>query len=243
MPADIFAPQLTGLSGQFRVLAFDPRSQGASDAYLGRHTPERRCKDIQELLAHAKPTHTVLAGWSLGVLEVLDYLARNRPKELSGLILIDNSIGMGPPPPSSVSPSKTQPLAPPDQRAASLRAFVRSLTNKRLSPGLFETIFASTLKTPELAARELVNKPYPREYWRDTLLRQSVPVLYAIRPRYEIQARELLSRMPGRAHVAVFPDAGHALFLDQTQRFNQVAAAFAEKTFQQRSPASPSHPK
>jgi pimeloyl-ACP methyl ester carboxylesterase len=75
MPASVFDAQVRELSKKHRVVAFDPRSQGKSEVFHGSHSPERRCKDLDELLRAAKADGPILAGWSLGVMEVLDYLA------------------------------------------------------------------------------------------------------------------------------------------------------------------------
>jgi len=228
MPAAVFDAQLLGLSPRFRVVCFDPRSQGKSDIFSGAHTPEIRCRDISELLRAIKAKKLILAGWSLGVMEVLDYLAHYPPKDLVGLVLIDNSIGEGQPPTSTASKGKSPP---PRDRDEYLRDFTLSLTKKQLPDPLFQAIYASARRVPPSAARELLNKPYPREYWRDTLLAQSVPVLYAVRPRFEEQGNALLRKRPDLATVELFPEAGHALFLDEPARFNAVVAEFAEKAW------------
>jgi microsomal epoxide hydrolase len=160
-------------------------------------------------------------------MEVLDYLARYGPPELAGLILIDNSIGEGAPPAASNSSRKTNPA----NRDEYLRNFTASLTKKPLSKSMFEVIYASAKQVPPEIARELINKPFPREYWRDTLLAQRKPVLYVIRPRFEEQGRILVSKRPGVAQVEVFQDAGHALFIDEASRFNQVVTEFAERVW------------
>jgi pimeloyl-ACP methyl ester carboxylesterase len=101
MPAAVFEAQLAGLSREFRVIAFDPRSQGLSQVSPGSHRPEIRLRDMNELLTAASVGDFILAGWSLGVLETLDFIEQHRPSRLRGLILIDNSIGEGNPPPPS----------------------------------------------------------------------------------------------------------------------------------------------
>ncbi|MEI7773728.1 MAG: alpha/beta hydrolase [Verrucomicrobiota bacterium] len=231
MPAVVFEAQVRELSRRFRVISFDPRSQGKSEVFNGAHTPEARCRDIHELLKVVKPTRPILAGWSLGVMEVLDYLAHYQVADLAGLVLIDNSIGEGRPPGSGGSSKSGSGSSGPRDRSAYLRDFTLSLTKKPLTDPLFNAIYASTLQVPQEAARELLRKPYPREYWRDTLLAQSVPVLYAIRPRYEEQGEALLRKRPSLAKVELFNEAGHALFLDEPTRFNSVVTAFAEKTW------------
>ncbi len=112
-----------------------------------------------------------------------------------------------------------------------MRAFTESLTHKPLDKKIFSAIYSSTLQVPPAVATELVNKPFPREYWRDTLLAQKLPVLYAIRPRFAEQGAALRSKRPKSASVEIFERAGHALFLDEPNRFNELTAAFARRVF------------
>jgi microsomal epoxide hydrolase len=229
MPAAVFAPQLTGLSTNRRIIAFDPRSQGLSDVANTRHTPERRSLDILQLIEHVAPKKLALAGWSLGVMEILDFLTRHRSVKPQALILIDNSIGEGRPPASSNS--STTPKSTPQPRSSRLKSFVAGLTRKPLDKKMFETIFQSAMRMPEDAARETVNKPYPREYWRDAVLARKCPILYAVRPRLEEQAQILKAKRPKTARIEVFREAGHALFLDEPARFNALTSQFLDQVW------------
>lgn len=227
MPAAVFDLQLRALSREFRVLALDPRSQGQSEIAAEGHDPARRTQDIAEFLAAAGVRDFVLAGWSLGVLEALDFVERHHPPGLRGLILIDNSIGEGSPPPARKSSFFDQ-LADPKKRLSYLTEFCRKLVRREPPPKLADAVLASALRVPPDAASQLIRQPYPRTYWREIVSRQEVPVLYAITPRLREQG-EALSRRKGRelAQVEVFEDAGHALFVDDADRFNGLAAGFA----------------
>ena len=50
MPASIWTPQIEHLSQHYRVVAFDPRSQGSSAIAKSGHNVERRAQDIGEAL-------------------------------------------------------------------------------------------------------------------------------------------------------------------------------------------------
>ena len=54
---------------------------------------------------------------------------------------------------------------------------------------------------------------------KEAVLARDLPLWYAITPRYDAQAQELLQLRP-RATVTVFDDAGHALFVDSAEAFN-----------------------
>jgi len=231
MPASIFERQLLALSKHYRVLAFDPRSQGQSQMTTLSHAPTRRIQDIKELLVAAKVKQFILVGWSLGVLEVLDYLANNDPSGLRGLILVDNSVGEGKPP-RARSSNFSQTMQDSASREKYLREFSQSMFRQPPPPQMMQAIFDSVLRVPANIALQLINQPYPRTHWSKSLEQQKVPVLYAIRPRFQDQAKDLLEkRDKGLIQVEVFESAGHALFVDDAQRFNSVALAFSQMAF------------
>lgn len=231
MPGAIFEKQLQELSKTFRVLAFDPRSQGQSQVTSLAHDPLRRTKDMDELIQAAKISDFILAGWSLGVLESLDYIARYKPKNLKGLILIDNSIGEGKPPAGRGS-NFQQTMNDPQKREPYLRKFSQDLFRTPVSTDFLQTIIDSTLRMPPKTAIQLMNQPYPRTYWRQTVENQTTPVMYVVTPRLTDQAQALkVKRSPELATVLIFADAGHALFVDQSEKFNTAVTEFSLQAF------------
>lgn len=230
MPAAVFRLQLEALGDQFRVLAFDPRSQGQSEISTGPHDPARRMADLEDFLSAAAVGDYILAGWSLGVLESLDFIERKPQAGLRGLILIDNSIGEGSPPRQAAGKSKRVSANPKD-REQYLRAFCRGIFRTPPPADIAEAVLRSALQVPAGVADQLLAQPYPRIYWRDIVAGQRVPVLYVIRPRLREQGEALLAGKGRLAQVEVFDDAGHALFVDAAPRFNALTADFARRAF------------
>lgn len=230
MPAAIFERQLASLSEDFRVLAFDPRSQGLSDLATGSHAPAIRLRDFDEFLAAAQVNDRyILAGWSLGVLETLDYVARRQPGNLAGMILIDNSIGAGTPPPPRKGGFFDR-LADPRRRVAYLTEFCHGLFQSPPPPAMLDAVLASALRVSPAAAKQLIGQPYPRTYWYETVTGLSVPVLYAVRPRFSEQADELAAVKPAElATIRIFENTGHALFVDAADEFNAAVSLFSRQ--------------
>ncbi len=77
MPADIFEPQIDGLSKRFRVIALDPRSQGDSEKTPEGNYLERHAQDIKEFIEHLGVQDVLLLGWSNGVPDVLTFVDQN----------------------------------------------------------------------------------------------------------------------------------------------------------------------
>jgi microsomal epoxide hydrolase len=231
MPAAIFQQQLSDLSEKFRILVLDPRSHGKSQLTTLAHNPARRTLDMDEFLEAAGVKEFILAGWSLGVLESLDYVARYHPTGLKGLILIDNSIGEGKPP-AARSSNFEQTMNDPKKREPYLRKFSQDLFRNPAPPDMLQAVMDSALRVPPKTAIQLMNQPYPRTYWRETLEKQTVPVMYIVTPRLTEQALALKAkRPPERVSVLIFENAGHALFVDQAEKFNSAVRVFSDKAF------------
>jgi microsomal epoxide hydrolase len=231
MPAAVFEKQFAALSKSYRVLALDPRSQGLSEVTTLSHAPKRRIQDIDEFLKAAQVRDFVLAGWSLGVLESLDFVANYKPKGLRGLILIDNSVGEGKPPAGRRS-NFAQTMNDPVKREQYMRTFSQDIYRKPPPPVLAQAVLDSALQAAPDVAIQLLNQPYPRTYWSETLQKQQIPVLYAIRPWLKEQG-EALQKKRARDLITIemFDKAGHALFVDEAESFNQAVLKFSQQAF------------
>jgi non-heme chloroperoxidase len=231
MPAAVFEKQFAALSRSYRVLALDPRSQGLSEVTTLSHAPKRRIQDIDEFLKAAQVRDFILAGWSLGVLESLDFVANYKPKGLRGLILIDNSVGEGKPPAGRRS-NFAQTMNDPVKREQYMRTFSQDIYRKPPPPVLAQAVLDSALQAAPNVAIQLLNQPYPRTYWSETLQKQQIPVLYAIRPWLKEQG-EALQKKRARDLITIemFDKAGHALFVDEAESFNQAVLKFSQQAF------------
>jgi microsomal epoxide hydrolase len=222
MPAWIFAPQIRYFARSYHVVAFDPRGQGWSDVAPGGYNQDRRGEDIGELLGQLGRRPVVIAGWSLGVMDTLAYIHHSGDSRIAGLVLIDNSVGENPPPAPARPPRHPgRPLAYP----AYMRAFVAGMFHTRQSAVYLNRLTAATLRLPEMDARALLAYPVPRSYWREAIFSTSRPVLYVVRPHLSGQANNLLIDRPN-TDIAIFPTAGHALFVDAAPRFDALMANF-----------------
>ncbi len=227
MPAWIWQPQLQAFARQYHVVAFDPRGQGDSDAPASGYEPGRRSKDIAELIANLTPVPVVLVGWSLGVLDSLAYVRAHGDMKIAGLVLVDNSVSQEPPPPPRAPRRAPTPVLP---HAVAMHRFVLGMFHRRPSDTYIDRLTEATLRTPEPASRALLSYPVPRTYWRDAVYSTRKPVLYVVRPGWlSEQAANLARNRPG-TQIAVFPDAGHALFVDDADRFNTLLAGFISRT-------------
>jgi microsomal epoxide hydrolase len=224
MPAWIFEHQIRVFSRYWRVVAFDPRAQGASAIAPGGYTAARRGQDIAELIAHLGPEPVVLLGWSLGVLDSLAYVHAHGDRHLAGLVLVDNSVGEEPPPTPSAHPRPHRVLP----REQEMRRFVASMFVHPPPRPYLARLTDACLHTPPAAASALLAYAEPRSYWREAVYAASRPLLYIVRPRWAAQAANLAAHRPDTETI-VMHGVGHALFVDDAARFDASVESFLRR--------------
>ena len=227
MPGWIFTPQTLYFDRKYQVGEFDPRGQGVSEVAGSGYDPVRRGEDIGELLDRL-PGKVVVVGWSLGVLDTLAYIHQNGEAKLAGLVLIDNSVGENPPPTPGPYHAPYHGSAAVG-RDAQMHEFVCGMFESRQSPAYLNRLTQVCLRLPADDAEALLHYPVPREYWKAALLSTDVPVLYVVRPHLQAQAENLQRDRPNTS-IAMFPKAGHALFVDEATRFNALMSHFLENS-------------
>ncbi len=222
MPAWIFAPQIEYFSASHRVIAFDPRSQGESAVARTGHEPRRRARDIAELIKKEKLKDVVLVGWSLGVLDSLAYTRYHGTTKLAALVLIDSSAGVGPRPKSGTFMDDLR-----NDREGTVDYFVRAMFNQLQDEDYYRALIESSLRTPLAASIKLLSYPRKREFWRDALFAVDKPVFYAVTAPY-VEHAAIVRQEAKHAQAEVFESAGHALFVDEPDRFNLAVERFLE---------------
>ena len=230
MPAAIWAEQINYFARDFHVVAFDPRGQGESEIAATGYHHARRTQDLAEFLKHLGPRPMVLAGWSLGVLEVLSYVATHDHSQVQGLVLIDNSVGEGPPPPASIpvkntKQSKGSAQTPRPGLSVCSRQFVETMFRIPKSPAYIAALTRSCTRLPPAKSAVILQFTTPRSHWRNALYAFKKPVLYLITPRWKLQATLVKQKHP-LAHVVIAKDAGHAIFVDNPKFVSQEVCKF-----------------
>ncbi len=219
MPALIWQEQMQAIGQRFRTLALDPRGQGESEIAATGYDADRRARDLSEVLAPL--SRVVLVAWSLGVLDALQFVHRYGDSSLAGLVLVDNSVGEPPAP----KPSKFVDELRAD-RDATLERFVRSMfAHPRPEPEIAR-IKQAALRMPLAESIALLSYPFPREHWRQIARSFAKPLCYCVTSRYLEQAHNLQRERPA-TRIEWFEHAGHALFVDEPERFNRIISEFA----------------
>ena len=234
MPATLWRKQLEALSDRYHVLAIDPRGQGESQIPLSGYTAQRRATDLNEFLqslwsptgtagARVEGSNVLLVGWSLGAIESLQYVKMFGADRLAGLALVDSSVGEEP------APASGGTFAPRlrEDRDKMLTDFVRAIFVKPRPAGEIEELVQQAKQLPLEPSIALLNYPFQRAHWRQIAHGFKKPLLYVVTPQFEAQARNLRKNRPG-TQIEIFKNAGHALFVDEPDRFNALIEKFAK---------------
>lgn len=227
MPASIWERQLAYLYPNYMVVAFDPRGQGTSDVPKFGYSLERRVKDIAEFLQQFPDDEFVLVGWSLGALEALGYVDQHGTERIKAVVLVDNSIGEGQTNAARKDGNKLFEQLRKD-RKGTVEQFTRQIFRTMPSDVLFQSIVSSALRMDVEDSIRLLSYPKPRSYWNSIIYSIKKPIFYMVTPKWKNQAIGLLRKHPS-ASAAIFEDAGHTIFWDQSDRFNQELDDFLQK--------------
>ncbi|MBU2419209.1 MAG: 3-oxoadipate enol-lactonase [Alphaproteobacteria bacterium] len=92
----MWEPQMAAWTKQFRVLRYDQRGHGGSDAPAGAYSLDRLGRDVLELLDTLNLGVVDFCGLSLGGM-VGQWLGVRAPERLNRLVLANTSAFMGPP--------------------------------------------------------------------------------------------------------------------------------------------------
>lgn len=222
LPADLWQMQLETFAGTHAVYALDPRGQGESDAPATGYTADRRAADLHEFLQRlARPA--VIVAWSLAGLESLHLVHGFGTRRVAALVLVDSSVGEGPATRGDGVASFRQRLR--EDRPAALRGFVTAIFKRPLPEAETLRLAEAMQRMPLEASLDLLTYPQPREHWRAIARSFKKPFLYAYTAQYATQARLLKQARPATS-VALFEEAGHALFVDAPEQFNRELARF-----------------
>jgi len=227
MPAWIWGQQLASLQGEYRVVAMSPRSQGRSSKETDGHYPAARAGDIKLVIDQLALKRVLLVAWSLGVSEAVAFVDRYGSDNLAGLVLVDGLAGQDAAVAMS-SESISEMAALQSDREAATRSFVTSMFRTRRSPEYLNRLTQAALDTPANSALALLLGAFTFDL-RDSLSNIDVPTLIAVAGNeqnpYMPEYRAMQEAIPG-ARLEIFPEAGHALFVDESARFNQLLRQF-----------------
>jgi microsomal epoxide hydrolase len=224
MPAEIWEHQIAYFGKTHRVVAMDPRSQGRSSQTTDGNFPEARARDIRAVVDKLGLAPAVLVGWSLGVKELAAYVKQFGCDTVAGLVLVDGAAGLDQEP-DLLRATLDRFLRLQRDRPAEAARFVRGMYKKPQTPEYLERITRATLRTPTNTAVVLMLE-YVASDFRPDLSKISRPTLIvAAKGPHDDMMEDMQRRIP-HSRLEFMDGVGHALFVDDPQRFNSLLEDF-----------------
>jgi non-heme chloroperoxidase len=228
MPAWIWQNQIDTFSKKYRVIAVDPRSQGESDKPTYGHLPETRARDYKELVEHLGLKQPVLVGWSLGCGELMKYVDQFGTENVAGLVLVDGFLWDKPNPDLFMGMASWMNQRQQD-REKQTDDFVRSMFKKPQAEAYLKRVVDASLQVPDDTAVVLIYDMIAVKDFSTALAKVDRPLMFAHTPQTQQTADLLQTRLGDNVRLERFGDDGHALFVDDPERFNRVLEDFVQK--------------
>jgi len=212
----------------FHVYAIDPRSHGLTTKTEQGNTFFQQAADLHAFLKTLKIEHANLVGWSAGVSVLLEYISSPETLRPDKLVLVDGA-------PSGTREgdypggmtrqmARTAVLNLQEDRKKETDRFVRGMFKSRQPEFLYTELIEGSLKTPTGTATALLFDSFTGDR-RPALARIDSPTLIVVPDERQLLGEYLQSKIP-RSKLEVIPEAGHALFLEKPQAFNQALEGF-----------------
>jgi microsomal epoxide hydrolase len=223
IPAEIWEPQIAHFSKSHHVVAFDPRSQGRSSKTADSGNPAARARDLESILDQLHLAPATLVCWSMAVSECLRYVDLFGTAKISALVLVDGFGGDAIPPERMAGMVKFIGGMQQDRRKFT-EGFIRSMYRKPQSEEYLKKMIDASLATPADTAVALqvgiLNQDNSKIFGKI-----DKPTLLAVATAGLMDFfKKMQAAIPG-SKLEVF-DAGHALFVDDADHFNQVMDDF-----------------
>jgi non-heme chloroperoxidase len=224
MPAWIWQSQIDYFAHDYRVVAMDPRAQGQSSQTNDGLYPAARARDIKAVVDQLHLAPVVIVAWSMAVVETMAYVDQFGTGDLAGLILVDNDAGGRGTGDADQDFGILKGVLEDRQKA--LDGFMRNLNLKKPHPEEYiNRLEKASLQVPTNSAVALLVGYYVADY-RPLLPKIDKPaVVCAANSGYMGTIVAMQKNIPN-SKLEVFEGDGHALFVDDPDKFNALVEDF-----------------
>ena len=229
MTAEIWREQIPYFASRgFRVIAYDPRSQGLTTKTEAGNTYQQHAADLHAFLKTLNTQHADLVGWSAGVSTLLEYISSSEAIQPEHLVLVDGFPAFLKQPDypggATMQQGRDIVIKMQEDRAKFANQFARAMFKSRQPEILYKEIVDGSLKTPMGSAVALFFDLFSGDR-RGALLRVTTPTLIMVTQESRTLGEFMQSKI-AKSKLEVVPEAGHAFFLEKPQTFNQTLEAF-----------------
>ena len=234
MSSVVWREQVTAFGTAARVIAIDPRSQGDSTITPIGNTPERRAQDLRRIVQSLKLRNVVLVGWSQGVQDVAAYAGTFGGDGIAGYVLVDATVGAGPGAfdarPGELKQQLERLVIYQQHQAAYLRGMMNAIILTPEGRQRTDELVQIGLRTPPDLGTSMLLMDFIAYDRRPALAKFDRPTLIiASGTSPELDGQREMARQIAGAQIEIIADAGHAVFIDQPQRFNDLLGAFLRR--------------
>jgi non-heme chloroperoxidase len=224
MPSWIWQSQIDYFSHDYRVVAMDPRSQGQSSQTNDGLYPAARARDIKAVVDQLHLAPVVIVAWSMAVVETMAYVEQFGTGDFAGLILVDNDAGGRAPADADQDFGLLKGVLEDRQKAAD--GFIRTLNFKKPHPeDYIDKVEKASLQVPTNSAVALLVGYFVADY-RPVLPKIDKPVVIcAAKSGYMSTIVAMQKNIPS-SKLEIFEGDGHALFVDDPDKFNALVEDF-----------------
>ena len=224
MPAWIWENQISYFSKDYRVVAMDPRSQGDSSQVSDGLYPAARARDIKAVVTQLHLAPVVIVAWSMAVVETMAYIDQFGTADFAGFVFVDNDAGGRAPGGADQDFGLLKGLLEDRQKATN--GFVRNLNFKKpQAEEYLQKVIQASLRVPTNTAVTLLVGYFVADY-RSVLPKIDKPsIVCASKTPYMGTIVEMQKQMQG-SQLEVFDGDGHALFVDDADKFNSLLEEF-----------------
>ena len=232
MTTEVFAKNICALSDRYRVIAYDPRSQGRSTLTETGNNYYQHGRDLHDFLNFLELDDVILGGWSLGGITAYSYLEQFGCDRIRALISIDicprpvrlNETGWGIGPVEDVRKIQAS-LTAPDQSAFIRRYAGNDFLKGEASAEFVEFICSQSMRTPATTAALLLADGNLCDYSEIARqVDQQIPVLHIVSENSVRDAEKwALANMP---NALVQGLGAHMMFWEFPVEFNALVDSF-----------------
>jgi pimeloyl-ACP methyl ester carboxylesterase len=229
----------SSLAEEFRLVAFDLRGHGMSEAPLEpQHYTEERlwADDVAAIIEQLRLDRPVLVGWSYGGFVICDYVRAHGQDRIAAVNLVGGAVRLGPAAFGTlIGPGFLDNFAAvvSDDLPTSiggLRGLVRGMPARPLLPDEAETLLCAGMAVPAQVRANLGG----REIDGDDVLRALTVPLLVSHGRVDTlalpaMADHILATCPS-AIASWYDGIGHVPFLEDPERFNRELSALTHRT-------------
>ncbi len=244
MTTRFFSHQITYFSKKYRTIVYDPRGQGRSTKTLeGNNYGAPRLKpwysakadrthgvDLKRFIEAMGLKKVILAGWSMGAMDIYSYIKQFGTQNILAIIFIDRSPkalkisdgdwGIG-----DAFKYKTFADGINSSRYHSTEEFLKSTVTRKLTDEEIRWMLDESLKTPLYTAMLLLTDGWFADY-SDVVPTLQIPVMNIVREDFAPQAKKYLKiTLPKSEFLAL---GKHLMFWEFPDKFNKAVDRFLE---------------